>query len=78
MKLLIELTARLFRQINNSCFSRLLNSKQRNQILRLREKNLDFHFVGNFMPWGLKLVKLLAKEFFFVHGDNKRLVKGRR
>jgi hypothetical protein len=73
--LLIELTARLFRQINNSGFSILLNSKQRNQIL-FREKNLDFHIVGNFMPWGLELVKLLAKEFFFVHGDNERLVKG--
>ena len=70
--------ARLFKQINNSCFSILLNSKQRNQILRFREKNLNFHIVGNFMPWGLELVKLLATEFFFVHGDNERLVKGSR
>ena len=70
--------ARLFKQINNSCFSILLNSKQRNQILRFRERNLNFHIVGNFMPWGLELVKLLATEFFFVHGDNERLVKGSR
>ena len=75
--MLIELTARLFRQIDDSCFSILLNSKQRNQIL-FREKNLNFYIVGNLMPWGLELVKLLASEFFFVHGDNERLVKGSR